>query len=57
MCQCSKLLLLSACLALNLYFVICFNVDSYNYAIYDGPDSSSMFGFSIAVHRETNNGW
>lgn len=45
---------------LCLYAVIAFNVDSFNYASYDMPSydgRDSMFGFSIALHRERNTGW
>lgn len=33
-----------------------FNLDTINFILKEG-DPSSMFGFSVALHREQNNSW
>jgi integrin alpha 8 len=59
MCQC-KLCVLCVVLCFCVYAVTTFNVDSYNYALYEGrtfDGRDPMFGFSMALHREGNRGW
>ncbi|KAH0819886.1 hypothetical protein GEV33_002905 [Tenebrio molitor] len=58
MCQC-KLCVLCVVLCFCVYAVTTFNVDSYNYALYEGrtfDGRDPMFGFSMALHREGNRG-
>lgn len=46
--------------AILLVFVInethCFNLDVNNYIRHSGQDAS-MFGFSVALHQESNRSW
>ncbi|EFA09341.2 Integrin alpha-PS2-like Protein [Tribolium castaneum] len=58
MCPCELCVL--CFFVLCVYTVTAFNVDSFNYATYQVPSydgHDSMFGFSIALHRERNTGW
>lgn len=34
-----------------------FNVDTVNYVRHDGPAPDSMYGFSVALHREKQQSW
>lgn len=34
-----------------------FNVDVVNYVRHDGPAADSMYGFSVALHREKQTSW
>lgn len=57
MCECN--LILCAFLVINVIIscVFCFNIDQVNYAVY-GTESRSMFGFTVAVHKDRlNRGW
>ncbi|CAG9770067.1 unnamed protein product [Ceutorhynchus assimilis] len=45
---------------LNNIFVYGFNIEAFNYAVYETRDSSksAMFGFTVAVHKQGHNrGW
>jgi hypothetical protein len=35
----------------------CFNLDVNNYIRHDGPSAGSMFGFSVALHQESQRSW
>lgn len=42
---------------LNILSVHCFNVESFNYAVYESQERS-MFGFTVAIHKQGyNRGW
>lgn len=41
---------------LTLELVDSFNIDTHNYVKHRG-NPNSMFGFSVALHRENSNSW
>ncbi|XP_023310590.1 integrin alpha-PS2 isoform X3 [Anoplophora glabripennis] len=56
MCEC-KLMLFCAVVLYNVILVTPFNIDKFNYAAYKS-DGGSMFGFTVAVHKDGGNrGW
>ncbi|CAH1154080.1 unnamed protein product [Phaedon cochleariae] len=56
MCECK--LILCAFLVSNVILVTCFNIDQENFAVYEFNTNGSMFGFTVAVHKDRGNrGW
>lgn len=56
MCEC-KLIIFGAFVLCNVLLVTPFNIDQFNYAVYK-KDTGSMFGFTVAVHKDRGNrGW
>lgn len=53
----SLLLQLLLFVALAGLHVDAFNVDVVNYVRHDGPSPDSMYGFSVALHREKQTSW
>lgn len=52
-----KLLTVSVVIVSNLILLVTsFNVDTFNYVQHKGPEQS-MFGFSVATHKEHGKNW
>ena len=51
-----KTLILSVLLWIAIGVVQCFNIDLSTHVEYRRP-ASTLFGFSVAAHKEANTGW
>lgn len=58
MCVWKLILGFSLVLCNVILIVTSFNIDQLNYAVYGSTEKGSMFGFSVAVHKDRGNrGW